>query len=565
MSPALKRCLFQMSSPGLPSRRGQPNSRFLTNPLLLLLIMNFSQASIPTHRWRFYIQATWHQDGTTRSQFMGQGDCPSTGCNRAVTLNITGFNRATSSHLCAAMLCFISDQTEESCKRWPDTYGGCPYNSCKKRFLDKPCYEKRAHTKLTIWDPWDPKWASGVDGKFYSWGFAQLPSASIRIWRTYVQVFPQIHITIQGPEKELQYQLDAVAHPKADPFSWMVLIRQGLQLLNLSKVSNISDCFLCAGLDRTPLTAIPIDLPLNTSTISQGPPSPAFEEVPLFHNSPGNFPCCYTSSGSAPCDQIIRISSPTFAPPGFFFWCNGTLTKNLSLNMPFAFCVPSTLVPKLTLYTEAELTWYVTTSLSRTRRVVFLPVVVGLSLASSLAASGLGAGGLGYAVTVTQKLEQQFREAVEASAASLASLQRQITSLAQVSLQNLQALDLLTADKGGPCLFLKEECCYYINETGLVEKNVDTLYRLGERLKQQQSNDPWPRWLNSALISWLTPILTPMLVIGFLLMIAPCILRFARKCMGEMARVTYQQMLLHPYGRLPTKLTPKPHLSAQRP
>ncbi|KAF7470496.1 Hypothetical predicted protein [Marmota monax] len=37
-----------------------------------------------------------HQDDTTHSQFMGQENCSSTGCNQAVTLNITGFNQATS-------------------------------------------------------------------------------------------------------------------------------------------------------------------------------------------------------------------------------------------------------------------------------------------------------------------------------------------------------------------------------------------------------------------------------------------------------------------------------------
>ena len=56
---------------------------------------------------------------------------------------------------------------------------------------------------------------------------------------------------------------------------------------------------------------------------------------------------------------------------------------------------------------------------------------------------------------------------LEASATSLSSLQRQINSLAQVTLQNRRALDLLTAEKGGTCLFLREECCYYLNESGL--------------------------------------------------------------------------------------------------
>jgi hypothetical protein len=45
---------------------------------------------------------------------------------------------------------------------------------------------------------------------------------------------------------------------------------------------------------------------------------------------------------------------------------------------------------------------------------------------------------------------------VEASIESLASLQRQLTSLAQAALQNPQA-DLLTTEKGGAFLFLNDE------------------------------------------------------------------------------------------------------------
>ncbi|KAL0598660.1 Endogenous retrovirus group FC1 Env polyprotein [Plecturocebus cupreus] len=55
---------------------------------------------------------------------------------------------------------------------------------------------------------------------------------------------------------------------------------------------------------------------------------------------------------------------------------------------------------------------------------------------------------MGYSVTSDAQLEDKLPVAIEASAASLASLQRQITSLAQVTLQNRRALDLLTAEKG---------------------------------------------------------------------------------------------------------------------
>nr|XP_010349567.1 ERV-BabFcenv provirus ancestral Env polyprotein-like isoform X2 [Saimiri boliviensis boliviensis] len=68
-----------------------------------------------------------------------------------------------------------------------------------------------------------------------------------------------------------------------------------------------------------------------------------------------------------------------------------------------------------------------------------------------------------------------------------ASLQRQITSLAQVALQNRRALDPLSAEKGGTCLFLQEQGCHRISETGLVAEDVHALYRLQEGLGKQQN------------------------------------------------------------------------------
>jgi hypothetical protein len=49
-------------------------------------------------------------------------------------------------------------------------------------------------------------------------------------------------------------------------------------------------------------------------------------------------------------------------------------------------------------------------------------------------------------------------------AESILTLQEQLDSLASVVLQNQWGLDLLTAEKGGLCLFLQEECCFYVNQ-----------------------------------------------------------------------------------------------------
>ena len=96
-------------------------------------------------------------------------------------------------------------------------------------------------------------------------------------------------------------------------------------------------------------------------------------------------------------------------------------------------------------------------------------------LVTSAVAASLAGGSLTHSLLTTAKLSQQFVLSVEASIESLASLQRQLTSLAQVALQNRRALDLLTAEKGGTCLFLQEECCFYVNESGIVETQIQHL------------------------------------------------------------------------------------------
>ena len=62
--------------------------------------------------------------------------------------------------------------------------------------------------------------------------------------------------------------------------------------------------------------------------------------------------------------------------------------------------------------------------------------MAGISLVNSVVAAGLAGGTLTHSLLSTAKLSQQFALAVEASIESLASLQRQLTSLAQVALQN---------------------------------------------------------------------------------------------------------------------------------
>ncbi|KAF6119787.1 hypothetical protein HJG60_010193 [Phyllostomus discolor] len=113
---------------------------------------------------------------------------------------------------------------------------------------------------------------------------------------------------------------------------------------------------------------------------------------------------------------------------------------------------------------------------------------------------------------------------MDASALSIASLQRQITSLAHVAQQNRRALDLLTEEKGGTCLFLQEECCFYVNESGTVEENISKLKDVRRRLGSVSSTAEGHSWWQSALFSMLAPILDPLLIPFPPLTLRPCLL-----------------------------------------
>jgi hypothetical protein len=139
--------------------------------------------------------------------------------------------------------------------------------------------------------------------------------------------------------------------------------------------------------------------------------------------------------------------------------------------------------------------------------------MVGISLAISIVAAGFTGGALGHSFITAKDFEDCLQITLKSTSALLASLQRQLTSLAQVALQNRRALDLLTAEKGGICFFLREECCYYVNESGVVEQNVKKLTDLAKDLLKRPTKDTLTDLLNSPLITWLLPFLGPLLTL----------------------------------------------------
>jgi hypothetical protein len=124
---------------------------------------------------------------------------------------------------------------------------------------------------------------------------------------------------------------------------------------------------------------------------------------------------------------------------------------------------------------------------------------------------GTGIGGISSSIYTYQKLSAEFNNNIEQVTQSIEALQDQIDSLVSVVLQNRHALDLLTAEKGGTCLFLNKECCFYANKSGVVRDMAQQLKEHVTKRRQDLAN-LWCFWKN--ILSWVPrppPLLVPFL------------------------------------------------------
>lgn len=198
------------------------------------------------------------------------------------------------------------------------------------------------------------------------------------------------------------------------------------------------------------------------------------------------------------------------------------------LNQTQDFCIQVIVFPRVIYHPKEYVLEYQTTA---NHHLVKQEPLTALTLAVLLTLAGAGAGtGVTALVSQPQKLnalrssvDEDLRKIDE----SITALTKSVRSLSEVVLQNRRGLDLLFWQQGGLCVALKEECCTYIDKTGIVFDTLGELRKQIERReKERESYQSWyENWFSHS--PWLTTLLStiagPVILLILGLTFGPCI------------------------------------------
>ncbi|XP_056362135.1 MLV-related proviral Env polyprotein-like [Oenanthe melanoleuca] len=392
------------------------------------------------------------------------------------------------------------------------------------------------HLKVTVLQPQDKNWSLGKMWSVFlhKWGTD---------WSTVVQiirVLPQSYAAI-GPNKALiqvQNKHKGVVNPQVTSIANATLKPGSLSSLsinstyphsaleatsydlfhrmldavflslNASEPNLTNSCWLCYNASPPFYEGVALNAPFNYSKDSS--PKQCLWDTPrkgiTLEQISGQGVCVgnqqLMQQNKHVCKTIVAINN-TYSwavPSAPGVWaCNTTgITPCISIK-DFTeandFCVQVVIIPRVLYHTDDEVIRYLGGSLQHQKQ----ELVTSISLAVILS---LGAAGTATGVSdlVSQKqgltqLHTTIDKDLHRIESSISFLEKSLSSLSEMVLQNRPGLDLLFMHQGGLCAALNEElCCFYANHSGVIR---NSMAELRERLAQRKTEQLQQSWFES--------------------------------------------------------------------
>ena len=136
------------------------------------------------------------------------------------------------------------------------------------------------------------------------------------------------------------------------------------------------------------------------------------------------------------------------------------------------FCVLITVMPKILYHSEEVMSSHWDQEVLRQKREPISAITVAALFSLALVGAGTRIASLSLQGQGLSSLRAAIDEDIVCREESISHLEKSLTSLSEVVLQNRRELDLIFLQQGGVCEALAEECCSYADHTGVVRESM---------------------------------------------------------------------------------------------